>query len=301
MTNLGFNIYFLTKSSENVVRTIENENYPTIRLENDEEIVDHIKKLDIKAVVIDKLDFEISILKILKELVKIVTVDNVNSEHDKYVDIIVNLVKSKFININHLDEHIKTQYYCGPKYLFLRDEFDIFRENKDLKPKIEDILLIFGGSDPSNLTTRVLEKLTNNLRVDIVLGPEFKHFDDVNRILAIYDNKNFKIHYEPDNIAELMYNADLTITSPGLSMFESVYMGTPVIVIPQSNLQYHYYNSLNYEYLIKKSDIGQLEDYLDEVSSLTIRNDIIGFFKEMEIGQGTDDIIQYLSQIIDEN
>ena len=73
MTNLGFNIYFLTKSSENVVKTIENENYPTIRLENDEEIVDHIKKLDIKAVVIDKLDFEISILKILKEMVKIVT------------------------------------------------------------------------------------------------------------------------------------------------------------------------------------------------------------------------------------
>ena len=160
MTNLGCNIYFLTKSSENVVRTIENENYPTIRLENDEEIVDHIKKLDIKAVVIDKLDFEISILKILKEMVKIVTVDNINSEHDKYVDIVINLVKSKFININHLDEHIKTKYYCGPKYLFLRDEFDIFREKKDLKPKIEDILLIFGGSDPSNLTTRVLEKLT---------------------------------------------------------------------------------------------------------------------------------------------
>ena len=114
------------------------------------------------------------------------------------------------------------------------------------------------------------------------------------------DNKNVKIYYEPDNIAELMYNADLTITSPGLSMFESVYMGTPVIVIPQSNLQNHYYKSLNYEYLIKKSDIDQLEDYLDEVSSLIIRKEIIGFFKEMEIGQGTDEIIQYLSQIIDE-
>ena len=179
------------------------------------------------------------------------------------MDIVVNLVKSKFININPLDEHIKTKYYCGPKYLFLRDEFDIFREKKDLKPKIEDILLIFGGSDPSNLTTKVLEKLTNNLRINIVLGPEFKHFDDVNRILEMDDNKNVKIHYEPDNIAELMYNADLTITSPGLSMFESVYMGTPVIVIPQSNLQNHYYNSLNYEYLIKKSDIDHLEDYLN--------------------------------------
>ena len=84
-------------------------------------------------------------------------------------------------------------------------------------------------------------------------------------------------------------------------MFESVHTGTPVIVIPQSNLQNHYYKSLNYQYLIKKSDIDHLEDYLNIISSLTIRKEIIGFFKEMEIGPISYDTIQNLSQIIDEN
>ena len=30
------------------------------------------------------------------------------------------------------------------------------------------------------------------------------------------------IHQEPKNIAELMFNSDLVITSPGMSMFEAI-------------------------------------------------------------------------------
>ena len=38
-------------------------------------------------------------------------------------------------------------------------------------------------------------------------------------------------------MAELMYKADLAITAAGMTMFEALCVGTPVIAIPQDQLQ----------------------------------------------------------------
>jgi spore coat polysaccharide biosynthesis predicted glycosyltransferase SpsG len=229
---------------------------------------------------------------------KVVMVDNLTPKNDKYADVVLSLVRSNFENKNCYNKNINTKYFCGPKYLILRDEFDSFKKKKDLKPRIEDILLIFGGSDPSNHTSTVLKKLSNNVRVNIVLGPEFKHFDDLDNVKKKIQNKNVIIHKEPKNVAELMYNTDLVITSPGLSMFEAVYVGTPVLAISQSDLQNHYYTPLNYEYLLPKSDINNINHYLDKLSSLERRNDILKFFNELNVGQGKVDVFKYISKII---
>ena len=300
LANLGVKAYFLTKSGGNVIKLIEDENFPTIKLKEDDEIVYHLKKLDINLIVIDNLDFKEEILKQIKDTVNanVVMVDNLTPKNDGYADIVMSLVRSNFSNKNIYNKNIETMYFCGPKYLILRDEFDIFKNKKDLKPKIEDILLIFGGSDPSNHTTTVLKKLSDDVRVNIVLGPEFKHFNDLDKILKKKPSDNVVIHKEPGNVAELMYNADLVITSPGLSMFEAVYVGSPVLVISQNALQNRYYSPLNYEYLIKKSDIANLEEYMQDLSSLTKRNEVIGYFNGLEVGQGKVEIIDYLSQLI---
>jgi len=296
MANLWSKAYFLTKSNENVIKLIEDENFPTVKLKDDEEIVEHLKKLDINLVVIDNLDFQEDILKEIKDIAKIVLVDNLDPKINKYADIVMSLYKT-FVNKDYYNKTTDTKYFCGPKYLILRDEFDIFKNKNDLKPKVEDILLIFGGSDPSNHTSTVLEKLSDDVRINIVLGPEFKYFDELDKIMKNKNNK-VTIHNEPGNVAELMYNADLVITSPGLSMFEAVYVGSPVLVISQNPLQNRYYSKLNFEYLINKSDINNLEKYMQDLLSLTKRNEVITFFNALEVGQGKVEIINYLSQII---
>ena len=296
MANLWSKAYFLTKSNENVIKLIEDENFPTVKLKDDEEIVEHLKKLDINLVVIDNLDFQEDILKEIKDIAKIVLVDNLDPKINKYADIVMSLYKT-FVNKDYYNKTTDTKYFCGPKYLILRDEFDIFKNKNDLKPKVEDILLIFGGSDPSNHTSTVLEKLSDDVRINIVLGPEFKYFDELDKIMKNKNNK-VTIHNEPGNVAELMYNADLVITSPGLSMFEAVYVGSPVLVISQNPLQNRYYSKLNFEYLINKSDINNLKKYMQDLLSLTKRNEVITFFNALEVGQGKVEIINYLSQII---
>ena len=300
MEILGVKAYFLTKSNENVVKTIENENFTIFKLKNDDEIVDILEELNINLIIIDNLNFEESVLSQIKDKlnIKVVMVDNLIPKNDKYADVVLSLVRSNFENIDCYNKTINTRYFCGPKYLILRDEFDSFEDKKDLKPEIEDILLIFGGSDPSNHTSKVLEELDNNLRVNIVLGPEFKYYDELDRVNKKIQNKNVVIHKEPENIAELMYNADLVITSPGLSMFEATYVGSPVLAVSQNYLQDHYYAPLNYEYLLPKSDINCLEHHLNELSSLEIRKDALKFFNELNVGKGKVELFNYLSEMV---
>ena len=300
MEILGVKAYFLTKSNLNVVKTIENENFNVIKLNDDDEIVDILEELNINLTIIDNLNFKESILSQIKDKldIKVMMVDNLTPKNDEYADVVLSLVRSNFKNIDCYNKTINTRYYCGPKYLILRDEFDSFKNKKDLKPEIEDILLIFGGSDPSNHTSNVLEKLNNNIRVNIVLGPEFKHFDELDKVNKKIQNKNVIIHKEPGNIPELMYNADLVITSPGLSMFEAAYVGSPVLAISQNDLQNHYYAPLNYKYLLPKSDLDRIEYYLEELSSLERRKDTLRFFNELDVGNGKVEVFNYLSEMV---
>ena len=300
VADLGVKVFFFTKSNENVIRLIEDENFPTFKLEDDEEIVDHLKKLDINLFVIDTLEFAEDILKKIKDRVKIILVDNLDPKINKYADVAISIYKS-FVNKNYHNETTDTQFFCGPKYLLLREEFYSSHRKNHLKPKVEEILLIFGGSDPSNLTSKALSKIGDNFRINIVLGPEFKYYDVLDEIIDKYTNKKVIIHKEPENIAELMLSADLVITSPGLSMFESVYLGSPVLVITQNEIQDLYYKPLNYKYLINESDINNLEQYLQDLSSLTTRNEVIKFFNALEVGQGKVEIIDYiLKMMLDE-
>ena len=300
MEILGVKAYFLTKSNLNVVKTIENENFNVIKLNDDDEILDILEELNINLTIIDNLNFKESILSQIKDKldIKVMMVDNLTPKNDEYADVVLSLVRSNFKNIDCYNKTINTRYYCGPKYLILRDEFDSFKNKKDLKPEIEDILLIFGGSDPSNHTSNVLEKLDNNIRVNIVLGPEFKHFDELDQVNKKIQNKNVIIHKEPGNIPELMYNADLVITSPGLSMFEAAYVGSPVLAISQNDLQNHYYAPLNYKYLLPKSDLDRIEYYLEELSSLEKRKDTLRFFNELDVGNGKVEVFNYLSEMV---
>ena len=302
---LRLKIYFLTHSDDVIIKKIEENGLFAIKLDNHIKLVDILKKLDINAIIIDKLDFKDDILRIIaNELnIKIVIVDNLNSKNDKYADILINaLVTNNFINKNFFDENINTEYFCGPKYLILRDEFITFKNKvKIVRRKIENILLIFGGSDPSDLTSKVLEKWPENLDIiiDVVIGPKFRHsiLDEISN----YEDIRLNVYNQPNNIAELMYNADLVITSPGISMFEALLVGTPVIAITQNSLQEHCYSSFNYDFILSKYDIDKLSHFLYKISSFKKRHEIIENFKKMEIGEGKEEIILKLSETVNNN
>ena len=138
-------------------------------------------------------------------------------------------------------------------------------------------------------------QLDKGFYLDVVLGPEFRHLQDIEKLKK--NSNKIQIHKTPSNIAELMYKADLVITSPGLSMFESIYVGTPFISIYQNAIQEYYYKSFNYPYMLNEPDIKSLSLILNEISPLNKRKELTQDLHYLDVGAGKSAIIKKVSQL----
>lgn len=288
-------IYFLTKSDKTVVDQIKNAGFNTFKLNDDNEIAGLLKEKRPDTVIFDKLDVDEGLARKLKETLKakLIIFTNLTSAN-KYADIAVTAdIGSQFRNIKFLDEKTHTLYYYGPKYWILRREFYEFKKlGKGRTDKVAKILLIFGGSDASDLTSVALDELLgleSDFKIDVILGAHFEYFKEMNEVLVKHPSKRKKVNIYKNisNVAELMYKADLVIASPGLSVFEALCVGTPVIVMPQNQLQKDTYQG--FMRILDKNEVNKLKDvianrdftYADEAHII-----------KMEIGEGKAELIE---------
>lgn len=127
----------------------------------------------------------------------------------------------------------------GPDYIILRKEFGQYaRREKKIERVIRQILVSMGGSDPSNLTLKVVEALKElNLPIlaNIIIG---RAFGQKERLLeSIEGGERFRIEEDAADIPNKMYEADLAVISAGVTMFELACTGTPGIIIAQDEIQ----------------------------------------------------------------
>lgn len=288
-------ICFLTKSDETVVKQIRNAQFNTLKLDDDNQILNFLQEIRPSIVVIDKLDVAEGLAKNLRETLraKLVIFTNLTPAN-RYADIAVSaVIGSNFKNSKFLDQKTKTLYFYGPKYWVLRKEFYEFKKKgKTLADKVEEILLIFGGSDYSNLTSIALcelLRLDNNYKIDVILGAHFEHLGALKQVFAQYPNKKERVNLYRNlkNVAELMYTADLVIASPGLSVFEALCVGTPVVVAHQNQFQKHGFKG--FVATIGKEDINRLEDLITSAAFVDPRQEHI---TRLEIGEGKAELIE---------
>jgi UDP-2,4-diacetamido-2,4,6-trideoxy-beta-L-altropyranose hydrolase len=288
-------IYFLTKSDKTVVDQIKNAGFNTFKLNDDDEIANLLKERRPDRVIFDKLDVDEGLARKLKETLKakLVIFTNLTSAN-KYADMAVTAdIGSKFKNVKSLDEKTHKLIYYGPKYWILRREFYEFKKLGKKRPdKVAEILLIFGGSDFLNLTSAALDELLNlksDFKIDVILGAHFEYFKEMNEVLAKHQDKKKKVNIYKNisNVAELMYKADLVIGSPGLSVFEALCVGTPVIVMPQNKLQKNTYQG--FMRILDKDEAGKLGDIIANADFTYPDEEHI---VKMEIGEGKTELIE---------
>ncbi|MEN6349896.1 MAG: glycosyltransferase [Syntrophomonas sp.] len=288
-------ICFLTKSGETVVNKIRDAGFITHKLASDYEILDYLHKNLPNVVIIDNVDVSVELARDIKKdgNIRLVIFTNLTSAN-RFADVAVTAdISCHFNNIRFMNNDTNTLYFYGPKYWILREEFHEFHnKNKAMPESINNILVIFGGSDPSNLTTLVIKELLNlpdYTKIDVILGASFTHFDSLNQVLQEYEakKKNINIHKNISNVAELMFNADLVIASPGISAFEALLVGTPIILFPQDFLQRETYKS--FIKIIAPEDVaGLLSVIANRSFTYPNQEEII----EMHIGEGTEEIIK---------
>lgn len=202
-------ICFLTKSDDAVVKQIADCGFKTFKLNNDNQVANLLCEIKPNIVVIDKLDVDEGFARRLKNSVnaKLVIFSNITAAN-MYADIAVCAdFGSNFRNARLRDEKTNTLYFYGPKYWVLRKEFhELHNKGKAISGKVEKILLIFGGSDPSNLTSTVLEELLNldhEYEIDVILGAHFGYIDAFNRVLSKHqqEKESVNVYRNTKNVA----------------------------------------------------------------------------------------------------
>ena len=127
----------------------------------------------------------------------------------------------------------------GCDYALLRPEFPNLREKALIKRKntkeIKNILISMGGSDITNKTYDILQEVTDDLNIVVILGELSSH----NKMIQNYakNKKNVKIVIDANNISGLMLDADLAIGAGGSTSWERCCLGLPTLLYVLSENQ----------------------------------------------------------------
>ena len=121
----------------------------------------------------------------------------------------------------------------GPKYALLRPEFREARKNlRKRDGHVRRIMIFFGGSDPTNETTKALEaiRMLNrpDIAVDVVVGAFNPHRKVIEQIAS--DLPDCTCHFKVEDMAALMAGADLAVGAGGTTVWERCMLGLPSLV-----------------------------------------------------------------------
>jgi UDP-2,4-diacetamido-2,4,6-trideoxy-beta-L-altropyranose hydrolase len=129
-----------------------------------------------------------------------------------------------------------TRFLLGPRYALLRREFWRWRGRKHpIAPTARKLLVTLGGSDPENMTLRILRALrtlpeSRELEARIVVGPANRHRASLEKEL-IRAPETWRLLAAPDDMPELVAWADLGISAAGSTCWELAFMGLPFVTI----------------------------------------------------------------------
>lgn len=196
-----------------------------LRLHDEREFVERLESFSPDIAMLDVLDTtEDYILGVRKHAGFVVSFEDLGSGAI-HSDIVVNDL--------YYDPYPQDNHWYGVEYSILAPQFEALGSAPEPRPEVREVLVTFGGSDPSGLTEKALSALArtdHDFRVTVVLGP-------VNSGRS-WNLSDYGLHGEvvssPGSMAALMHRSDLAITSAGRTVTELMSQGIPTIALCQN-------------------------------------------------------------------
>jgi len=196
-------------------------------IEKPDKIFELIKNADI--VIIDSYFADISFYEKISKLVKIPVYIYNNKRRDYPKGVVVNgSIYAEELNYPSKDGVV---YLIGAKYILLRKIFWDIPE-KNIKDKIENVMITFGGGDTKNLTPKILKFLNekySELKKNVIIGRAYLNVDEIKKVA----DKNTNLIYFSDasTIKKVMLESDMAISSGGQTLNELARVGVPTVGI----------------------------------------------------------------------
>jgi UDP-2,4-diacetamido-2,4,6-trideoxy-beta-L-altropyranose hydrolase len=230
-----YKIYFVINQDPLVCEHIKEKGFPVFEISEkgadekvNEKIVNTILGFEPHIVVNDIHDTTYEYMHSLKtHNVKCVNFDDM-SKNTKMAHVVVDANRKE-----------KEGKCFGPAYIVLSSIYPkLAKKSRKVHQKVKTILFSFGGSDPSNLTEKALRSLEDrippNIELLVTVGPSFQNKAQLEKW-----GEKYNVVLLPDvgELAHLLLDVDMAIVSGGTTMYESLSLGTPTVVMAQNKAE----------------------------------------------------------------
>lgn len=163
--------------------------------------------------------------------------------------------------------------YAGAKYFPLNKEFlEVSAQTVGEYFQGQGILVTMGGTDPFDLTLRVVNAILGipNDIIKVVIGPNFS-VSQVNALQKLADNSNsIQLFDRVRDMATLISSSKLIITALGTTILEAAYLGVPTIIL--SNFIEDLAAAKGYESIGSACFLGHYKDVDDNYISENVKS-----------------------------
>ena len=206
--------------------------------EKDAEQTSKVISNGVDVLIVDSYALDINWHKNLRKFTKkIIVIDDLaNRKFDCDILLNQNLGIHKESYNNKVSSDCKLLLGCD--YALLRQEFSKLRvqalKKRRCTKSVNNILISMGGSDESNLTYGILQSISNEFHITVVLGGASTHKAMIQQYAI---GKNITVVVNAGNMAELMLDADLAIGAGGSTSWERCCLGLPTLLMVTENNQ----------------------------------------------------------------
>ncbi|MDN3450104.1 glycosyltransferase [Planococcus sp. APC 3906] len=221
-------MFVLDEQCREGVEKVVSRHLPHTLIKDDEDFYEFLEVWKPDVIVNDCLDTSKEYMLKLKSLAgRVVTIEDLG-DGAEHADAIVNALYD--------GEKAPGNVFSGEKYVCLRDEF-LINHPKEFSGKVETVLVMFGGTDPSELTKKIyisalrLNQDYPHIQFIIITG---SGYDNEKNGIRTIEEKNILVLNNLKRLSDYMKKADLAFTSQGRTVFELASLGIPSVVLAQN-------------------------------------------------------------------
>lgn len=236
LKNIGEHITFITADNQGE-KLLEERGYSMINLQGQwdepeqelESLLKFIQANPAEYIIVDKYEITKNYLKSLKEVIRVVYIDDLN----RFVypcDILICYANYSH-KFNYSERYKATKLLIGPKYTPLRQEY-IYQTPKKINLIGNRVLFLSGGTDNYGVAMRFLYELHNQKLMDIfeikiICGAFHKDIAELKKLEK--ECSNLEILVQVNDVWNYMQWADMAVSAGGTTLYELSACGTPFI------------------------------------------------------------------------
>lgn len=224
---IGNEILFVTKKKYKLgAEKLKASFFKTKFIEKNDDIFKIIQDFKPNIVINDILNTKKEYIKRMKDSVERVISFEDRGEGSHFADVVINALYEGVPEKNE---------YVGFEYFFIRNEF-LTVKPKEFSEEVKNIVVMFGGCDPCDLTRKMYKILQNiskkhpYVNFHIITGYGYKY----KKMVCNDEENHIYVHNDVKLVSRYLADADIAITSQGRTIFELACMGVPSIVLAEN-------------------------------------------------------------------